>query len=87
MYMKPSKEFWIGPEKLVKIVKPLYDLAESGEYWGKTLRTSLLNKMIMSTSTVNEALYTIFCQEQLNRLCATYVDNILQAGTEESQKM
>lgn len=81
VYVKPSKEFELGPNQLLKLLKPLYGLADSGDYWGKTLRSHLQEDLGMSKSTIDDALYVRFFREQLDGLCATYVDDMLQAGT------
>ena len=36
VYFKPSSEFDLDPNQLLKFLKPLYGLADSGEYWSNT---------------------------------------------------
>lgn len=37
-FIKPPKELELGPDELIKLLYPLYGLAESVDYWGSTLR-------------------------------------------------
>lgn len=37
VYLKPSKEFELSSDQLVKLLKPLYGLADSGGYWNVTM--------------------------------------------------
>ena len=32
VYLKPSKEFELPPDKMLKLLEPLYGLADSGDY-------------------------------------------------------
>lgn len=36
LYLDPSKEINLKPNKLIQLLKPLHGLAESGDYWGRT---------------------------------------------------
>ena len=44
IFLNPPKEFCLRPEQLIKLVKPLYGLTESGDYWGRTLRNKSSRK-------------------------------------------
>jgi Reverse transcriptase (RNA-dependent DNA polymerase) len=35
LYISPSKEFKLGSDAVLKLLKPLYDLCDSGDYWSK----------------------------------------------------
>lgn len=78
-YMNPSAEFELIPEILLKLLKPLYGLANRGEGQRRTLRYHILRQIVMSaTNTYGELFYKIIAN-QLAGLCATHVDNCLQA--------
>jgi Reverse transcriptase (RNA-dependent DNA polymerase) len=80
LYIKPTKEFSIAPGQLLKLLRPLYGLADSGDYWGRTLSNHLRKDLGMESATGDPALFFKIIQEKLSGLCATYVDDTLQAG-------
>ena len=87
VYLKPSKEFELALDKILKLLKPLYGLADSGEYWGKTLSEHLLKDIGMKSTLRDEAVFYKMMKNSLAGLCATYVDDILQAGNEEFSQL
>ena len=80
VYIKPSAEFELSPDLLLKLLKPLYGLADSGDYWGRTLRDHILKDMGMSATTTDGAFFYKQIANQLAGLCATHVDDCLHAG-------
>lgn len=83
VYIKPGTDFEIGPDKLLKLFRPLYGLADSGDYWGATF-TDHLTREIGMKSTVGDAdLFFKSIRGKLSGLTATYVDDTLQAGNQE----
>jgi Reverse transcriptase (RNA-dependent DNA polymerase) len=83
VYIKPTKEFSMGPGQLLKLLRPLYGLADSGDYWGRTLANHLRKDLGMKSTTGDPALFFKNIQEKLSGLCATYVDDTLQAGDQK----
>ena len=83
VYVKPSSEFDLDPNQLLKLLKPLYGLADSGDYWGRTLKHHLEKELGMKASVTDAAFFFKRVKEKLTGLCATYVNDCLQAGTEE----
>ena len=47
VYIKPSREFALGPDQVLKLLKPPYGLAESGDYCGRTLKRYLIEELGM----------------------------------------
>ena len=82
VYLKPSKEFGLAPDKLLKLQKPLYGLAGSGDYWGKTLSEHLLKCIGMKTTLGGGDLFYTTMENFLSGLRATFVAEILQAGND-----
>ena len=82
VYVKPSSEFDLDPNQLLKLLKPLYGLADSGDYWGRTLKHHLEKELGMKASVTNAAFFFKRVKEKPG-LCATYVEDCLQAGTEQ----
>ena len=77
VYLKPLKEFELAPDKMIKLLKALYCLADSGDYWGKTLSEHLRKDIGMKSTLGDEALLSKRVDKKLTGLCATYVDDIL----------
>jgi hypothetical protein len=80
VYIKPMKEFSMGPGQLLKLLRPPYGLADSGDYWWRTLSNHLRKNLGMESTTGVPALFFKSIEETLSGLCATYVDDTLQAG-------
>ena len=57
IFLNPPKEFCLGPDQLIKLVKPLYGLTESGDYWGRTLRNHLEKMLGMESCVSDSALF------------------------------
>ena len=67
---------------MLKLLKPLYGLAYSGEYWGNPLSEHVRKDIGMKSTLGDEALFHKRVDNKLIGLCATYVDEILQTGNE-----
>ena len=80
VYIKPSAEFELCPNRLLKLLKPLYSLAHSGDYWGRTLREYILKDIGLNASTTDGALFFKKVANHLAGLCATHVEDCLHAG-------
>ena len=87
VYIQPSKEFELGPNQMLKLLKPLYGLADSGDYCGRTLRHHLESTIGMQSATTDGALFFKLLGDQLFGLCATYVDDCLHAGGTAYQQL
>lgn len=81
VYVKPTKEFELAPNQILKLLKPLYGLAESGEYWGKTISEHLRKELGMETLVGDEAVFMKLMRDTLEGMCVTYVDDLIQAGS------
>ena len=71
------------PDQVIKILKPLYGLAESGDYWVRTYRHHLEKELGMKSTISDTALFYKTLGENLIGICATYVEDTLHAGTKE----
>ena len=80
VYIKPSAEFKLSPNRLLKLLKTLYGLADSGDYWGRNLRGHILKEIRMSASITDGALFFKMVANHLAGPCATNVDDCLHAG-------
>ena len=77
VYVKPNGEFELAPNQLLKLLKPLYVLADSGDYCGQTFSQHLADDLGMIPTTIDPALYSKIVDNRLIRLCATFVDDTL----------
>ena len=74
--------------ELIQIMKPLYGLSESGDYWCETNSKFHIHELLMQQTTGDFALFFKTVVDKLVCLSGCYVDDILQAGTpEEKQKI
>lgn len=92
-YIRPTPDFNLPPNKLLKLVKPLYGIAEGGDYWGRTFRKHLIRDIEMVPTTCDEALFYKRNGDILIGTCATFVDDSIHGGnpeyckaTEETEK-
>jgi Reverse transcriptase (RNA-dependent DNA polymerase) len=87
VYVKPTKEFILEPGKILKLLRPLYGLADSGDYWGRTLLNHLQGDLGMESTIDDTALLFKRKGDKLIGLCASYVDDTLQAGNSDFIKL
>lgn len=81
IYIEAPMELQLEEGKLLRLVKGLYGLTDSGDSWNRTLRHVLLQKLHMIPSPNDLALYWKITDGSLDGLAATQVDGILAAGT------
>ena len=55
VYIKPNGEFELSKGQLLKLLKPLYGLVDSGDYWGKTFSQHLTDDLGMKPCVCNPA--------------------------------
>jgi hypothetical protein len=71
---------------MLKLIRSLYGLVDSGDYWGKTLSTHITEDLEMCTTTLEPAFFYRREYGCLKGITATYVD-LLQAGDSDFQKL
>ena len=87
VYLKPSKEFELSSDQLVQLLKPLYGLADSGDYWNRTMNLHLQDDLGMKSTTGDISLFVKSVHGRLTGLVGTYVDDSLAAGNEYFEKL
>lgn len=87
VYMKPSKEFEIPAGHLLKLLKPLYGLSDSGDYWNVTFKDHIQSDLGMESTVSDKSLFFKLVQKKLQGLMGTYVDDSLLAGDDEFLKL
>jgi hypothetical protein len=71
---------------LLKLLKPLYGLCDSGHYWLKTLSDHLQNSFSMKSTTGDPAMTYEAVNDKIAGVTSAYVDDLLMAGTKELEK-
>ena len=82
VYLKPGKDFEISGNRLLKLLRPLYGLSDSGDYWNTTFSKHIKEDLKM-TPTIED--YSFFFKKTRGKLVGvpgTYVDDIVSSGTE-----
>lgn len=86
VYINPSKEFELSPNHLLDFLKSLYSLADDVDCWGGTFLEHLQRKFGMQSTFGGETLFFKKTREQLDGICATYDDDLLQRAVKFSRK-
>jgi hypothetical protein len=68
-------------DELLQVIKPLYGLSDSGDYWAETVVQHHLRALRMSQPTADFSLFFRIVAGELAGLSGTHVDDLLQAGT------
>lgn len=76
----------LGPNELLQTIRPLYGLSDSGDYRYKTLTKCHTSKLRMKKATGDFALFFRRIADKLVALLGTYVNDILQAGTQTTKR-
>ena len=83
VYLKPSKEFELSSNQLLKLLKPLYGLADSGDYWNFTFADHIKKDLHMTNTAGDLSLFFKSAHGKLCGLMGTYVDDSLLAGNHQ----
>ncbi len=85
MYLKPNKERWVPAGCLLKSIKPLHDLADSGDYWNASFET--IAKVIWNEKAWSDlVLFLKRAKKSVKDLLATYLDDSLVTGKIEKKQ-
>jgi Reverse transcriptase (RNA-dependent DNA polymerase) len=79
-YIKPPAEFELNANQVLKLLRPLYGLADSGDYWGSTLLNHLKEELGMMQTAGDPAMFFKMLDSKLQGMCSTHVDDALHAG-------
>ena len=83
IYLKPGKEFELPSGHLLKLLRPLYGLADSGNYWNETFANHIKNDLKMKPTALDISFFFKKANGKLKGLAGTYVDDTLFAGDTE----
>lgn len=80
VYLKGELEFQPSDAQLLKILRPLYGLADSGDYWHANFLQHLKSDLNMQSTACDLSFFYKHMQAALHGLMATHVDDTLSAG-------
>ena len=83
VYLKPGKEFELPSGHILKLLRPLYGLADSGDYWSETFAHHMKNDLKMNSTAEDISFFFYKASEKMKGLAGTYVDDTLFAGDDE----
>lgn len=86
VYLKPGKDLEIEGGKLLKLLRPLYGLSDSGDYWNTTFSDHIKNDLGMKATLEDYSFFFKKARKQLIGLMGTYVDDVITAGAAEFEK-
>ena len=81
VYVRPTTEFKLKQGQLLKLLKPLYGLSESGDYWHETFFKHLHHDLSMRPTAGDLSFFFKVLHGKLQGVVGTYVDDTLCAGT------
>lgn len=81
IYIRPSKEFKLNYNQLLKLLKPLYGLSESGDYWHETFFKHVHEDFAMTPTAGDLSFFFKIVRGKLQGMIETHVDDTIGAGT------
>lgn len=82
VYLKPPPEFGLHDDEVLMLVKPLYGLADAGDYWYVTLRSFIKEELGIPNTDGNVSLYFHPSEGLCDGMMVTYVDDLCAAGND-----
>lgn len=91
VYVRPYKRdaeihFRLNENKLVRMLKPLYGLAESGAYWHVTFANCNKHDLKMTPSTGDMSFFFQTVKGKLEGLTGAYVDDSIGTGDKDFEE-
>ena len=80
VYIRPTPEFLLTREKLLKLLKPLYGLPDAGDYWDDTYTDFMKTDQQMVTTTLDLSFFYKLEDGKLQGMSGIVVDDGLHAG-------
>lgn len=73
----------VDPHKLFELIRPMYGLYGTGDYWGLAIEFHLSKDIRMQTIIEDNALFDRKCGGIVEAITGYYVDDRLNAGTKK----
>jgi Reverse transcriptase (RNA-dependent DNA polymerase) len=83
VYLKPPAVLNLGSDTILKLLRPLYGLCDAGDYWARTILDHLTKDLNLVQTVGDSGLFFQTMNRKLVALTASFVDDLLMAGTED----
>jgi Reverse transcriptase (RNA-dependent DNA polymerase) len=84
---KNADEFKLNYDEVLKLLRPLYGLADAGDYWNATMSRHMRDDLGMNPTTGDISLFTKHVGSELCGIAGTYVDDSLLSGNADFLKL
>lgn len=86
VYIQPTKEFRLPSNHSLKLLKPVYGLSDSRDYWHSTFSNHLVQDLGMISTTGDLSLFFKVIEGKLRVMTGAYVDDTIGTGNEAFEK-
>jgi Reverse transcriptase (RNA-dependent DNA polymerase) len=83
VYLKPSAVLNVSSGTMLKLLRPLYGLCDAGDYWARTILDHLAKDLNLVQTVGDSGLFFQTMNRKLVALTASFVDDLLMAGTKD----
>lgn len=87
VYIRPNRDLEMPAGHVLKLLRPLYGLADSGDYWNATFAAHLRENLEMKTVRSDMSLFFRHVRGKFAGLIATYVDDTLACVNDTFSKI
>ena len=87
IYIRPTKEFRLNENQLLRLLKTLYGLTDAGDYWDVTMTNHLKKDLNMSQASLDISIFFKMIRGKLTGMSGMYVDDGIHAGNDEFLKL
>jgi Reverse transcriptase (RNA-dependent DNA polymerase) len=83
VYLKPPAVLNLSSDTMLKLLRPLYGLCDAGDYWARTILDHLTKDVTLVQTVGDSGLFFQNMNRKLVALTASFIDDLLMAGTED----
>ena len=87
VYLRPNRQLHVPAGYVLKLLRPLYGLADSGDYWHLTFSKHLTDDLRMKAAASDLSLFFRRAKGKISGLLASYVDDTLAYGDNSFAKL
>lgn len=86
VYIRPRNALHFPSGHQLKLLRPLYELSDSGDYWSAKFGDHLQNDLQMQRVASDMSLFFKMIHEKVAGITATHIDNTLSTGSDQFTK-